>query len=230
MNSSEIKGYLKGLILGDASIHGGVTKRAMEIKSINRDFIDKIYRDLCKNTNFKVDVSQRKEYTDKDGVHHKTCYILRVKSHPYFAKKYHHFYDDNRRRIVSSEAMRWLTPEGLANWYMSDGYVCLVGKTHGEIRSRRVDISTDRYDRHTVERLAEMLTKRFSVHANVIKRQNRYRVRIHRDSYETFFSLIAPYMTPSMKYKMYLGYEKKPIDMSDDFWDFQDWLKSAITR
>lgn len=42
MNSSELKGYLTGLIVGDGYIDGGVTKRAFAIKSINKEFIYKI--------------------------------------------------------------------------------------------------------------------------------------------------------------------------------------------
>ena len=42
MNSSELKGYLTGLIFGDARIDNGVTKRAIRMSSINKDFIYKI--------------------------------------------------------------------------------------------------------------------------------------------------------------------------------------------
>lgn len=227
MNSSELKGYLTGLILGDAYISSGITKRRFEIKSINKDFIEKIYRDLSSCTNFDMRITKIAERV-KDGVRHKEHYILEVRAHPYFAKKYHHFYDDTKNRIASREAMQWLTPAGIANWYMSDGYVCLVGRTKDIIKNRRVDISTDRYSLSTVQRMAATLEKRFGIHTSVIKRSDKYRVRIKRESYEDFFSMIAPYMVPSMKYKMYLGYRNKPEDFSDEFWNFQDWLGSAI--
>ena len=48
MNSTKLRGYLTGLILGDGSIDKGVQKRAFSIKSINKDFIEKIYEDLNK--------------------------------------------------------------------------------------------------------------------------------------------------------------------------------------
>jgi hypothetical protein len=51
MKSSELKGYLTGLILGDGTIDKGTTKRAFRIKSINFDFIDKIEKDLKDTTN-----------------------------------------------------------------------------------------------------------------------------------------------------------------------------------
>ena len=45
MHSSELRGYLTGLILGDGHIDKGVTKRAFEIKSVHFDFIQKIKND-----------------------------------------------------------------------------------------------------------------------------------------------------------------------------------------
>lgn len=229
MNSSELKGFLTGLILGDGCIDKGVTKRAFEIKSINNDFIIQIYNDLISCTNFDVELKGYPSLT-KGGVNHKRYLTLRVKAHPWFAKKYHHFYDDMRRRVVSKEAMLWLTPRGLACWYMSDGYVCHVGKTKGNITRRYVDICTDRYKKNTVEALQNMMFTRFGIKTSIIKRSNAYRLRILKDSYEDFFNAIREYIVPSMSYKMYLGYAMQPKWMSDEFWKFQVELGSAITR
>lgn len=229
MNSSELKGYLTGLILGDGHIDGGVTKRSFSIKSVNEDFIQKIKSDLSSCTNFHMFVRNRKPY-ESNGVFHKESHELVVKAHPYFAKKYHHFYGDMRERVVSKDAILWLTPAGLANWYMSDGYVCLVGKKSGKVYNRRVEICTDRYDRETVARLAEMLSKKFGVYASVVKRQGRYRIHVLTESYERFFGLISDYVVESMRYKLYLGYEFQPKWMSDAMWKQQKELESAITR
>lgn len=228
MNSSELKGYLTGLIIGDGIIDKGVTKRAFEIKSINLDFIKKIKEDIESCSNFKINIKHIPENTSKDGVHHKESWILRIEAHPYFAKKYHHFYDDNRKRVVSKEAVSWITPCGLANWYMSDGYVCLVGKTKGSVYNRRIDLCTDRYQKHTIEKLVKALHDNFNINSSIIKRGKFYRIRIKTNSYQTFINTIYPYITPSMQYKLYLGYEQQPIWMEDWLWDLQKSLKSAI--
>ena len=228
MNSSELKGYLTGLIFGDARVDNGVTKRALEIKSVYKDFIDKIKDDLESCSQFSIDVQHKDEYTSNDGVHHKECWILRIKAHPYFNKKYHHFYDDYRHRIASKESLNWLTANGLANWYMSDGYVCLVGKTKGCVYNRRVDICTDRYSLNTVVKMQEMLLNKFNIQTTINKRGKLYRLRIKQNSYENFINIIKPYIVSSMMYKLYLGYEQQPKWMSDDMWDFQKSLSSAI--
>lgn len=229
LNSSELRGYLTGLIFGDACLQSGVTKRALEIKSIHKDFITQIYDDLKSCTNFDIVICEHPAEL-RGGVSHKKYWRLTVRAHPYFAKRYHHFYDDMKRRTASREAVSWLTPQGLANWYMSDGYVCLVGKTKGEIRGRRVDIATDRYDIQTIRRMIRALFNKFGIGASLIKRGNRFRIRITSQSYEDFFNLIRPYIVPSMRYKMYLGYEQQPEWMSDSFWAFQTELKSAIAH
>lgn len=229
MNSSELKGYLTGLIFGDASIDKGVTKRALNIKSINKDFIDQIHNDLSSCTSFKMRVTEHPDQT-RGNTHHKKYWELRVAATPYFNKKYHHFYDDMRHRTASKEALSWITPRGLANWYMSDGYICHVGKTKDKIVSRRVDIATDRYNLATVQKMCNMLFDRFGVGATVAKRGNTYRIRIGRESYERFFNLIKDYVCGSMKYKMYLGYEQQPMWMSNEFWEFQKELGSAIAQ
>ena len=123
MHSSELKGFLTGLILGDGYIDSGITKRSFHIKSINKDFIDMIRIELESCTNFTITVKYTPE-AFRGGCNHKEYWELFIKSHPYFAKKYHHFYGDHRERVISGWALNWITPYGLANWYMSDGYVC----------------------------------------------------------------------------------------------------------
>lgn len=228
MNSSELKGYLTGLILGDGSIDKGVTKRSFNIKNINQDFIEKIYKDLQSCTNFKFKRNFVPEHYSH-GCNHKDYWEISIIAHPYFAKKYHHFYDDNRRRTVSKEALNWLTPNGLANWYMSDGYVCLVGKTKGNIYNRRIDFCTDRYPKFIVERMQNALKENFGIITSLSKRGETYRLRIACESYEKFIWTIKPYITFSFQYKLYLGYQCQPLWMSDELWKFQENLRSATT-
>jgi hypothetical protein len=228
MNSSELKGFLTGLILGDACIDHGITNRPLRIKSINDDFIYQIRDELESCTNFKIIVREY-EPSFRNGVHRKRYWELTIKRHPYFAKIYHHFYKDNGRRTASGWAMNWLTAYGLANWYMSDGYVCLVGKTKDRVYNRRVEICTDRYDLKTIKRMQYMLADKFDIYTSLVKRNHRYRLHIAVNSYETFIWLVKPYIVDSMQYKLYLGYGKQPKWMSDQLWEFQECLRSATT-
>lgn len=230
MKASELKGFLTGLMFGDGYIDKGVTKRRFEIKTIYKDFAEKIKEEIDSCNSFKCFIIFRKGYIDKNNVNHKDNWCVNIKSCPYFAKKYHHFYDDYKKRTASKEAMEWLTPMGLAYWYMSDGYICLVGKTKGFIRDRRIDFCTDRYDYNTVARFIKMLKNRFDIESSVIKRNNTYRIRIRQKSYKNFYNLIFPYVNeiPSMRFKLYFGYSSKPNWMNEEMWEYQNKLKSAI--
>lgn len=227
INSSELRSFLTGLILGDGTIDNGITKRSFRIKSIHKDFIEYISDYINCYTNFKHLVKYIPEHFSC-GCNHKECWEFVVKAHPYFNKKYHYFYNDKRHRKIYAKTLSWLTPIGLANWYMSDGYVCLVGKTKGFIRDRRVDLCTDRYFKEDVELIKDFMSRKFNIKTSIIKRNNTYRIRVNCESYETFFSLIAPYIVDSMKYKLYLGYTNKPKYFSDAFWNEQ-LLISATT-
>lgn len=226
MNSTELRGFLTGLILGDGSIDKGINKRSFRIKSIYKDFIDNIYNEINSCSGFKSKMRYISEHFSC-GCYHKDVWEYIIVAHTYFNKIYHYFYDDYRKRIISTQALKWLTPYGLANWYMSDGYVCLVGKTKGIIRDRRVDFCTDRYSIEDIEKIQSYFNSRFNINTSLIKRDKFYRLRIRKDSYETFFMLIYPYLVPSMRYKVYLGYEKQPKWMSDELWAIQEDLKSA---
>lgn len=229
MNSSELKGYLTGLIVGDGYIDKGITKRAFYIKNTCYEFIHKILTDLSSCTNFHISVQEKNGYVGADGTLHQRSWCLYIKAHPYFAKKYHHFYNDDRRRRVSADATKWLTPMGIANWYMSDGYVCLVGKNKGKITHRRIEFATDRYDIGTINRLIKFLFDKFDIKASAIKHGKYYRIRINACSYSNFINLIRPYIVDTMTYKLYLGYDYQPKWMSDEMWQDQQNLRSAIT-
>lgn len=229
ISSSELRGFFTGLILGDATIDKGVRARALRIKLTNKEFMDFIVSVVRENTPFSYRVSEFPERVSKDGVHHKQYWEFVIYAHPYFNKLYHYFYNDTRHRVVYSRNLNWLNPVGLACWYMSDGYVCLVGKTKGIIRDRRMDICTDRYYLEDIRLMCRILFTKFNIKATVVKRGNFYRVRIAKTSYEQFINIVFPYVVPSVYYKLYLGYQNKPNFLSDKAWELQQYLLSATT-
>lgn len=227
MNTSELRGYLTGLIIGDGHIDSGITKRAFRIKSVNKDFIEQIYKDISSCNTFKSYILHSNSKIDKNNVKHKESWEFVIKAHPYFSKKYHNFYDDYKKRHITKNAINWLTPNGLANWYMSDGYVCLVGLKNGNVTNRRIDICTDRYSLDNINMICKELFKKFDIEFCPVKRGNFYRIRLRTKDYCKFINIIKPYVVPSMLHKLYLGYQKQPKWMSDSDWEFQNSI-SAI--
>jgi hypothetical protein len=225
MNSTELRGYLTGLILGDAYIDNGVQNRALRLKSINKDFLDKVYTDISSVTNFKIIVKEYQESV-RDEVNHKKYWELYIKAHPYFSKIYHYFYDDYRNRYISDWALNYLNTQGLANWYMSDGYVTLVGRESNVISNRRVEFCTDRYGEIGAERVAAYLNS-LGYEARSFRRGGVYRVRLAIKTAQNFLIDISQYIVPSMQYKLYLAYDYRPSWMTDAYYNLMNDIKNS---
>lgn len=226
--TTELRGFVTGLILGGGKIDKGVEKRAFVLTSTNTDFIFRVAKYFQSNTNFKLQITDRAGYTDKHGAFHRPCQVLSIKAHPYFTKLYHHFYTDTRGRRISSKALSWLTPAGLANWYLSDGYIVLVGNTTGKIKDRRVELATDRYSEADVDRAIRYFEKEFGYTVSKVKRKpGCYRIRFSLKSAQHFLYMISSYVPFSMRYKLDLRYDYKPIWMTDEYYGLMMSLNSA---
>ena len=117
----KILGFFTGLILGDGYIDKGVSKKGFRIKSIDLNFINYIkdFIDTECNGLFQYKITHTPEHFSS-GCNHKECWELAIKANDYFLSIYNEFYSLSGR-IVSMDALSWLTPMGIANWYMSDG-------------------------------------------------------------------------------------------------------------
>lgn len=227
MNSTELRGYLTGLILGDGTIDKGVTKRAFRIKSINIDFIYKISEDLS-NTNFDIEVREFPS-TSKSDAERKAYAELTIKAHPYFNKIYHYFYDDFRNRRIHPEVLNWLTPKGWANWYMSDGYIVKVGLTKGKIVDRRVELATDAYTKKEVNLIRKHISEKYNYKTSIIsrKRNEQYRIRISLLDAQHFLLEMEKHLVDSMRYKLNMAYDYQPKWMDDEYYKLMMLLQSA---
>jgi hypothetical protein len=227
MNSSQLKSYLTGLILGDAHIDNGVQARALRLKTINEDWANKIYLDISKNTNFKIFLLEHDGRVDSNNVNHKKNWEVYIKAHPYFAKIYHYFYNDHRERKISTESLKDLDWNGWANWYLSDGYIVRVGLESGIIKDRRVQLCTDRYSLKDIEKLQKFMFNSLNIDTTIIKRIDAHRLNIRLNSAQEFFLNIQEYVPQSMQYKLNMCYDYRPKWMSDNYFSLMNSIKSA---
>ena len=78
-----------------------------------------IYNELRENTVFKIGINHY-DSIFKNNCNHKEYWELYTKAHPYFRKLYSSFYDDYRHRRITKNVLDWITPYGIACWFMSD--------------------------------------------------------------------------------------------------------------
>ena len=208
ITATELRSFYAGLILSDGTVDKGVSKRAYTQKTINKDFADYIKNFTDTYTNYKSTIRYFPARIDKNKVNHKEHWGFIVKAHPYFAKLYHLFYDDYRTKYLNPKVLKWIDHRGLANWYMSDGYVTNVGKTKGKIVDCRVEFCNDCFTLEENEIFCEMM-RRLGYTTRVVKRGKFYRSRVSLYDAQKMFVDIYPFVVPSMRYKLFMNIDRK---------------------
>lgn len=101
-----------------------------------------------------------------------------------------------RSKTLPNEFLHQLDPMALAFWYMDDG-----SRSHTELQNDRAAIATNAYSEETVRRFASILNLRYGLNPSV-RDSNGWRLYLKTDDSERFFGIIAPYVIPSMQYKL----------------------------
>ena len=83
---------------------------------------------------------------------------------------------------------RWLTPRGLAHWYMDDGSI-------KSSQSKGVIFNTQGFDRSDVDRLIGVLQSKFGLKASRRRQPEGDQIYVSGSSFESFFELVDPYVT-----------------------------------
>jgi hypothetical protein len=124
-----------------------------------------------------------------------TCsWVFNTVSHESFRFYGHQFYVDGKK-CVPKLIHRWLTPRGLAYWFMDDG--SMKSK-----QSKGVILNTQAFSRPDVERLIEVLRTRFSLQAKLRRQNDGYQIYVSGCSYELFLGIVSPFMVADMRHKL----------------------------
>jgi len=202
---SEFKGILAGMLLGDAGLRQAEGRRNASL-SIQHGARQREYL-LHKVTFLRGLTSVRvNEVGGKyPGV---VCSTL---THPLYTRLRRLAYRERHKRVARTW-LNWLTPHGLAIWYMDDGGITKqysVNKSgRRRIFARQVLIATCSFSLEECMTLIEFVKERFGVEFK-IKRDGKYfRLRLGALGAPKFFDIIRPYVVPSMMYKLDMSYEQ----------------------
>ena len=116
------------------------------------------------------------------------AYRFFTKQLPELTKLMHTFYVERRKIALQLK----LDPVILAVWYMDDGSMC---------RSADVYLNSQQFDMESQMNLIKSLSLT-GLEARLNKDKQYYRIRFLKRSISRFFSMINPYIVPSMMYKM----------------------------
>jgi len=109
----------------------------------------------------------------------------------FFGELYQQFYL-NGYKIIPKSIMNILTPLSLAVWYMDDG--CFSQGT--------AILNTQNFSFNEQKILQNSLKGKFNLETMINKDRDKWRLRVKKENFYRFRSLIEDYTIPSMKYKI----------------------------
>lgn len=182
-----------GKLLGDGHLESVTNDKTYRLK-IEHSFSQKEYVDWFYQE-FKDWMSSEPKMKEQivNGKLYRKYWVNTISSgvFRFYAKQ---FYKD-KKKIIPKLIYKWLTPLGLAVWFMDDGSV--KSKNH----KARI-INTQGFRKKEVERLIKVLDDKFNLKCKLRKQKEGYQIMILAESADEFARLIKDYTHKSMKYKI----------------------------
>lgn len=197
LRSSELKGAILGMVLGDAymdTTHNhcrldiyvkgdykdfAIMKRdiLLQVGGLELNFREKIDKRPLKNGGF------RRGWRIQTRIH---PYLTKIKNIPLFRKP------------------EMLNELGLAIWYMDDGSLS-IRKNNGNFAG--CYLATNRYPLEFVEHCQRVLFNKFGVESNIQLHSPRhispqYMLRFDLENTKKLHNIVSPYVVPSMRHKL----------------------------
>lgn len=106
----------------------------------------------------------------------------------------------NDKKIIPKEALKQLTLEGIAWWYMDDGSMS-IKKIDGKPRGAEITLNTYLTAEEN-QTIIDFFQNQYNITWKLNKSRGKYRLRMGKKEGKKFFALIEPYIIDSMKYKI----------------------------
>lgn len=191
---------LTGMLLGDGFIEKGTSRMGIQHSIKQREYA--LFKRELLELIFKRDV-HTKEYLQARWPNIR----LRV-THPYLKRLRQRMYTTEGDKQISRGVLNQLGPIGLALWYLDDGSLVLHKKINGEIDWREGVLCTDCFSLETHQEIVEWLRQRYDIEAKIFLTKGKYyRLRFNATNLTKLFKIIAPYVPPSMFYKIDMQYK-----------------------
>lgn len=114
------------------------------------------------------------------------------------------------KKTINSKWMREITPISLAWWYMDDGSFSNSSDQRGY-----VILHTQGYSHKEIELLCQMLHRKYSFDPGIKCYKGYEQINLNTKDSELFLTLIAPYVLPSLQYKL-----PPHLRFKYNFWDY----------
>src|SRR5438552_10966212 len=184
--SSVQREALVGLLLGDACLETQNRGRTYRLKieqcARQEAYVDHLYS-LFQEWVLTPPGARSKRASNGTVT---TNLAFQTVSHSAFRFYAQQFYAEGRKSVPEL-IHHWLTPRGLAYWFMDDGSM----KSN---QSKGVIFNTQGFQRPDVERLIEVLVRPFGLQATIRKQSDGWQIYVSGTSFERFLELVGPYV------------------------------------
>ena len=126
------------------------------------------------------------------------------KTNKYFRVLKKYLYNGKNKKYTRN-ILNWLTPQGLAIWYMDDGGLGFSKNENGNIRGRQLIINTHLSIEEN-QIIIDYFKEVWDINFTQVKNKNQYRLRCGAKEAEKFINIVRPYILPIFDYKINLRY------------------------
>jgi LAGLIDADG DNA endonuclease family len=188
-----------GLMLGDASLQTQNKGKSYRLKfewSIkNKAYLDHVYNLFDE---WVLSPPHQKSRTSPKG-NIIVNFGFQTISHSSFNFLADLFLMNNRKSVPDNLIKNYLTPRGLAFWFMDDG-----GKLDYNLNSKNKSIvlNTHSFSELEVAQMAKELSYKFNLECELRTNKGKKIIVIKSQSYDMFISLVSSYIIPEMIHKL----------------------------
>ena len=183
-----------GILLGDACLETANLGRTFRLKVEQSAHHEAYVRHLRAVLGpWVLSGPRRRTKTARTGAA-TVSWAFNTVSHSSFRFYAQQFYPLGKKRVPKL-IHRWLTPRGLAYWFMDDG-------SAKSSQSKAVLFNTQGFEPADVERLVGVLNVQFQLAAKPRRQSDGLQIFVSGKSFEQFRELVDPYVVPEMRYKL----------------------------
>lgn len=228
--SSEIKGAIIGTLLGDSYI---TSRGEFGCEQISKNLIDYKAEILSSiHPDIKVYCHSRQREPNNFNKNPKRTYIIQTNIHPYFKKLRDELYIDNNKQ-VSMSILNKLTAEGIALWFMDDGYCDYKASKN----TKNLRFCTDSFDDFSIKQIQTYFNNSYSIQTKVMLHKARQgytpkpRVSIGGSkNMQDFVLLTYKYFLPEFYYKIDLHYKQITLSSKRCSEEYRSAVKYMLER
>lgn len=192
--STQDLGFLIGTLCGDCgrnanALYCGHSIKQKEYFDIKKKRFEKIFQTKIKERRYDYpQFNNTHIYTFKTPTTDLTKYLV-------------HLFYPNGEKVISLDALKLLTPEGIAWWYMDDGSMS-IKKIDGRPRGAEITLNTYlSIEENNI--IIDYFLNKYGIKWKLNKSHDKYRLRMgKKEAKNNFFPLIEPYIINCMKYKI----------------------------